>query len=635
MERKFNPNFLKHEMEKGVMTDELSQRLLIDLCQVFDDLLAPVFVDREEWDSLDTVLFTDTDGKSRFYVPIDIRPVEIVDIIKSISESEGDTALEEGKLKELGDYVRDTASYLREYIPKIGKGQDIAVTMADQFSDYAGTFPMDGRKREINIPLSEERKAEMDEWLLGSERYQKRIDRYDIIDVKEVEKRRARALRAYFGALSKDGSSRESSTAPWEHMSGPAQVLQEKTMEGLERVATEPNLSLHEAVAKRGMRRLTREKTEVDPIFGLFSHLLENDPNFSESEVKSVREDVYPDVIERLKVIGIEISSTKLKLKEKLRIPALKQELDELRTKGTLAEISKRELEIVDYIQAEIRKFLYKKLAYIPSEVVDSDYLNCVVANAIGLALLEELGLTTLLVSIPRHVFSLVFTRDGVCHTRDFTPPEGPIPNMEISSSEIVTDSHHTVSSADDLWKFAHSNEVAVDTMFHIGGEMIEARVYKREVGAYLTIMKNFGISHIKKEDYIYAEKIFEFITRIDPEDVESMKILVRCMINNGECELSIETCKKMIDIDPSDYEVFLILGESYQFSGRVSEAVHAYEKFLELAGRGPVGNVDDYEHLYSIISDISQKVKKLKKQLKRKNRGSWMDRLKNFFGKK
>jgi tetratricopeptide (TPR) repeat protein len=73
-----------------------------------------------------------------------------------------------------------------------------------------------------------------------------------------------------------------------------------------------------------------------------------------------------------------------------------------------------------------------------------------------------------------------------------------------------------------------------------------------------------------------------------DPKDVAVMVILARANIDRGHLLEARSLAKKALATDPQRFEAYVFLGAAEQELGRIDEARAAYTKYLELAPDGP-----------------------------------------------
>ncbi|MBN2575372.1 MAG: DUF4388 domain-containing protein [Deltaproteobacteria bacterium] len=77
-------------------------------------------------------------------------------------------------------------------------------------------------------------------------------------------------------------------------------------------------------------------------------------------------------------------------------------------------------------------------------------------------------------------------------------------------------------------------------------------------------------------------------VLEVDPKDVDVMVILARVEIDRGRLAEARALAKRALAADPQRFEAYVYLGTVEQAAGRVEEARAAYEKYLKLAPDGP-----------------------------------------------
>jgi Flp pilus assembly protein TadD len=76
-------------------------------------------------------------------------------------------------------------------------------------------------------------------------------------------------------------------------------------------------------------------------------------------------------------------------------------------------------------------------------------------------------------------------------------------------------------------------------------------------------------------------------LLEVDPTDAEIMVILARAEVDRGRFGEARSLARKALAADPQRLEAYVYLGTAEQAAGRVDEARVAYKKYLELAPDG------------------------------------------------
>ena len=199
---------------------------------------------------------------------------------------------------------------------------------------------------------------------------------------------RKELLTTAFKALRRE-SSKEQREKPRELKKGPIYQFQEKTQNQLVKTIQTPETELYTAIFRRGKEKLFNEMPA---------------PNFFK------------------KNLGVDLPFLKTKLTDALKLSILKSELEKVRKTGDKNLISEKELAIAKKIQKKVSSFNGKNEANIPSEIVKTAEINCLVAALLGGLLLEELDIQYLAVDLPLHISTILITSDGKWYRQDFTP---------------------------------------------------------------------------------------------------------------------------------------------------------------------------------------------------------------------
>jgi serine/threonine-protein kinase len=77
---------------------------------------------------------------------------------------------------------------------------------------------------------------------------------------------------------------------------------------------------------------------------------------------------------------------------------------------------------------------------------------------------------------------------------------------------------------------------------------------------------------------------------QLEPASVEVLMHVVPPYLSFGRVDKGIELCQKALDLDPNYFYIYAVLGKAYYLKGMYAEAASAYEKAIQLAGRGNVG---------------------------------------------
>lgn len=190
-------------------------------------------------------------------------------------------------------------------------------------------------------------------------------------------------LTTAFKALRRE-SSKEQGEKPRDLKKGPIHQFQEKTQNQLVKTIQTPETELYTAIFRRGKEKLF-------------------------NEMPAPRRDNHMRNFLR-KNLGVDFQFLKTKLTDALKLSILKSELKKVRKTGDKKLISEKELAIAKKIQKKVSSFNGKNEANIPSEIVKTAEINCLVAALLGGLLLEELDIQYLAVDLPLHISTILVT---------------------------------------------------------------------------------------------------------------------------------------------------------------------------------------------------------------------------------
>ncbi len=464
MKNRFQTDFIEETIEKTPFSDIFAQKFFVEWCRI-NDSIVPEFISRELWEEkkLQGILEKRDDGKKTLLLPEDLYLWEMVNVIRTVDH---DTHTRKPELKdkkadqiiELGKVFEKAGIYLSEYVPRLKNGKEIAQEMAQSFCAYGRSLQEKTRKTKpvsTDKKLTDAEKQELDEWFLGSQVYQKRINRMgDNPRPEKIEARRIKLLQTYFLALSREGYEGDGES-PWEIKKGAIRNLQERTQTQITKAIDTPSIEMDSVIFRRGVEKLM---TEMKVTFRF------------------------------LKELGVDIEESSIEIYKALDVAGLKDELKKVRASGDVEAIGKKELEITEKVQKAVCTFPYKEAAYTPSDIVKTQFINCVGSSILAHGLLAELGIKHLHVDMPYHSSDVLVTTDGRLYWIDFTPPDGYKQNYEISDNDIII--KYKLKTADILAFSRQSEEEILPIMLTYGGRM---NLYNSEFGFQYHILVNTG----------------------------------------------------------------------------------------------------------------------------------------------
>lgn len=533
-------NFIPQTIEKTPFADTPAQKFFIEWCRI-NDSIVPEFISREDWEKrgIQGILKKNDQGKQTLFLPTDLHLWEMMDIIKTIDAdtlSRKPEKIEERaqKIQELGVVFEKAGLYLEEYNSDLSGDDEksIAQAIANEFYNYG--LSLQNRELEIEgniekLVLTEEDKTKLDEWFLGGNVYQKRLARLgDNPKEEQIEDIRKKLLQVYFNTLTREGYKAEGEK-PWETKIGPIQNLQDTTKRGITKAIETPEREMKTAIFRRGIEKLVTEMKA---------------PNWKES-IQTFLEEGY----------DLDIATEKVKLINILELPKLKDELDEIRRGGDISTISSKELEIAKKIQQAVSSFTYKLSANNPSEMLETQFINCLGSSILGGGLLEEVGIRYLSMDLPEHSATVLITSNGKVYWQDFTPPNGSNLNyVEVSPDMLDGDV--------DIFKLTSITDNSLPIEFknlEINNKKIRVNLFNPEMGLQLQVLNNAGSALLDLGKKEKGEESVEFYQQ------------------------AIEAYQQAINIDPKYADPYMGFGEALSLLGRKEEAIEAYQKFISL----------------------------------------------------
>ena len=472
MVNSFETNFIPQTVEKTPFADKPAQNFFGEWCRINDSII-PQFISREDWEQIGMqgILKKNDQGKQTLFLPEDLHLWEMMGVIKivdhdTLARNPEKRAERANQIQELGVTFEKAGIYLFQYLPtlKDKQGKTIAEDIAREFYQYGLALQNKERKKD-QIPdsteLSPEDKAKLDEWFLGKDVYQKRFARLREDPTEEqMEETRKKLFSVYFNALGRVGYKADGEK-PWETKVGPMQHLQDRTRRQITKAIETPEREMKTAIFRRGVEKLVTEMKEV-------------------GWRKAIND--------LLKKVGFDPLLEQRKLYDTLGIEKLKQELEEVRKSGDISQISAKELQIAKKIQKAVSGFPYILIANNPSEMVETQFINCVGSSILGGGLLDEVGIKYLHADLPKHSATVLITSDEKKYWQDFTPGNLWANYTEISSDMMEEEVDLlNVPENGTTFRFKEWNPYP-----HVNGNL-KVNLFDPEVGLQCHILNNTG----------------------------------------------------------------------------------------------------------------------------------------------
>lgn len=429
------PKFeIQPTVEQKPFENPAVQSFFTEWCKI-NDSIQPQVVPREQWDTrgMQGILEKRPDGNQTLFIPDDLRLWEMISVMEVIDKDTFATKPERAplakeKMLALGRTFENAGVYIARRLDGIADGREIAEALALEFYQYGQSITQ-GKTQEISQvdeiasrELTSEETETIDQFLAGDTLYESRKQRVEKLTAEDqakkdelYERERQKTLAQFFRAADKafvlesksaDGTLQESPTKlkPWQNDASIHSAFLKRIDKALTKQIEAPKREFEMAIFRRGLEKLTSEMKERSWKHGINSFL---------------------------EKLGLDLRLEQRRLIEALNISQLRIDLEAIRQNGDPASIASKEREIADKIQKTVSSFPYKSKANNPSEMVASQYINCVGASTLGGALMKEAGLNYLVGNVPDHSILFLVTSDGKVEWRDM---------LNVSFNEHLTD---------------------------------------------------------------------------------------------------------------------------------------------------------------------------------------------------
>ena len=613
MVNSFETNFIPQTIEKTPLADAPAQNFFGEWCRI-NDSIVPQFISREEWEQRSTqgILERNDQGRQTLFLPEDLHLWEaplimkVCDIDTYASRNPDKKEVAYQRMINFGKTLQLSAISLAKIESdfvvkgtKFGKGEEkILNEMRSIANDVIVGFYNFGKaiedhsfpKKKIdektieNMSLTEEEQKIADRFFLngfedrqnpfkykqvirtaqknkaretlgkdvGEQLTEEEIEEYGQLTSEDILNLRIDKASVWLRSLTREGYKADGEK-PWETKVGPMQHLQDRTRRQVTKAVETPEREMQTAIFRRGVEKLvTKMKT----------------PNWSDA-IQSFLKEGY----------NLNLATDKVKLINTLEIPRLEEELEKIRQTGDVAKISAKELEIAKKIQKAVSSFPYKKGANNPSEMVETQFINCVGSSILGGELLNEVGIKYLHANLPEHSATVLITSEGKVYWQDFTPPNGSNCNyVEITSDMLIGNPDLKNST-----NIPGSGLTIEFKNWKINNKKLKVNLFNPEVGLQCHILNNTGSSLIDLGRNKEAIKAYKQAIDINPEYASPYNGLGNIYREQGEYEEAIKAYEQAIDIDPEYAGPYNGLGNTYREQGEYEEAIKAYKQFIKL----------------------------------------------------
>jgi len=597
------PKFeIQPSIEQKPFESPAVQSFFAKWCEI-NDSIQPQTIDRDEWEKrgIEGVLEKRPDGKQTLFIPEDLQLWEMVGVMEKVdhdtfmAKPERRTEAKE-KLLKLAETFKNAGSYIAQRLEGITEGQEIAKALALEFYEYGQSLAQGKRSEEaldINDVASKDLVPEeietVDRFLAGDALYelrQKRAEQAAEIDpskkdeLYEVERRKT--LAQFFRVAEKsfmlegkgvDGELQENAPQRknWQSNLPVHGAFLAKIEKAMTQKIEIPRREFEMAIFRRGLEKLTSEMKKRD----------------WKQAVNSFFEK-----------IGFDLRIKQEKLFNSLDIPGLKADLEAVRQTGDLEKISQREREITDKIQDAVSSFPYRSEGDNPSEMLSTQYINCVGASTLGGALMKEAGLNYLVGTVPGHSMLFLVTSNGQVELRDMRNS-----SLNDSLTDEIIDGRKkdsTSISVQDIVDFSRNPDPKGLAFDIKQGEEYKKKlslikkdrripfvVFEPDYGQQLQILNNTAYAFNKLGRHEEAVEAYRQATALDPKDAVLYTNLGGALHSLGRHEESIEVYRQALAVDQKYAQAHNGLGLALYFVGRYEEAIESYRQAIIIDPRG------------------------------------------------
>lgn len=549
--------FIGETIEKPLFETTSSQKIFYEFCTACDSI-TPQFVDRTDLEEEDNVLVDNKEGEGKILLlPKDLRLSEVPFYLKVLYSDTYQTKPEKieekrKQLKQLGLIFEKGGIYISKYLSVLPTEdeKETARSISQRYYQYGLSLQSDKERRD-KIPedadLTNEEKDMLDEWFLGEILYKSRLERLGENPTEEQkEKYRKKVFVDFFKILTQGDRT------------GFGRSLQRQIRKNVIKEIETPKIELEKAIFKRGVEMLVLEMKE-SYWKGAINHFLEK--------------------------MGYNPFLEEKRLYDKLDLDKEKRILQELRKIGNIEEISAKEMEVAKKIYKGVKSFKYQGDSYTPTKMLKTQLVGCLGASLLGGALLEEMGIRYLSVSVPNHSTTILITSDGKKYWQDFTPYTIPLPETIFKHfpgyyTEITPEMLERGSLEKD---FKESEEILVFKDFkpylHIKGKL-KVGVSSPEIGLQVQMYNNISSTLAAIED---KKEGLERVANMTSENFWRYEGIGEFLVEKGYNREAARVFMKLVDIDPEEFSHFFHLNTALIRLGYDREVLDMYEKLTSI----------------------------------------------------
>lgn len=558
-------NRIKNVFEQKCFEDPITQEFFAVWASLYENIVTH-FVSPDVWEyHKDTIFKQREEGGYDLYIPKNAGFLEMVRIMKAIDEDtfqnmpESNTQIKE--LEELGKKFRQAGIYLAKRLVFIKSGKDIAANLSEEFYSYgtgleAGKISVNGLSAEEIANkefLTPEEDSMIDEWLLGGKfckktyaRLQRRTGQSKLTD-ELLEEERRRKLRIFFQAIKHKGYIGVDKKEAWKLHEGPFQHLLEKSFQGIEKAGDMPKTELMSSMVRRGEEKLMREMILAGK-----------------------------------------------KIAEMLPIRDLKSKLEDVRKTGNKDKIAEVEKEIVSEVHCCLNSpELYNEQVWTPMEMIRTHQVNCLGASSLlGGKILEEIGIPSILASIPDHSVLVYTTTNGQVYLEDM------VSNWAFTLMDKNLKGT-TISEIIHLIKYPEQRKILCESLSEnflkifpwIKEEHRQPYIifYPREIGIKQQTLINLADKLRRTGNHRIALAAAQASMDLHIDDFQSYYIYgIEMNYLNKKTE-AVEIFQKGIRANPNNLFLYIELGNTLADMGKMKESLDVLNKAVALNPDNPV----------------------------------------------
>ena len=541
---------------------------------------------------------------------------ELVGVIDSsiYGPESGESVRAMHRLQELGGSLIKVSQYIVSQMDEADPGWAIAKSLADDIRRHGSSLTENQNPDNTQTTadqLTPEEKLAASRWLLGENLHESRMSRVNKVaenapslSVEELrEDQMQKTIKQFFRTADRafrlqkrdEIDSKEPVGLSWDSTTNHNWLMQ-KTIKQFFRTADRAfRLQKRDEIDSKEPAGLSWDSTTIhDWLIEGINHELKTISGAPEAEVwKAIHRKGLQLLLDEMP--APEMGNEHKKLKDYVRLDLMKEGLKELRETGDTEAIAQEEKRIADVIQSAIAKYSYGDSIYEPASIVKSVTMNCVGASMTGYALMQEVGLKCVAVSVPEHSMMGLVTSNGEVQWRE----------MQVDSARMtLDDSMFTAKNPDGNIVTGYDIANGVDSLNFSAtlefnpeshgnyrlmlpwvkeGSPHYISVSHPESGITAQVTNSLGSARGRKGEIDEAIKVLEAGLKVDPNDSDLYVNLGFALIENGEIDEAIKVLEAGLKVDPNDSDLYVNLGLVLIEDNEIDEAIKVLKAGLEV----------------------------------------------------